>query len=102
MKAWMVVKSVEVQQGLHIAELEETNARLRIELVVAHTKVVEVEHLKQTLSSDYDGLHKEFDDLRTSHAVIVQEKRIWRRRSTRRHDDFRICCARNWLSFSAI
>jgi hypothetical protein len=69
----MVVKSVEVQQGLHIAELEETNARLRIELVVAHTKVVEVEHLKQTLSSDYDGLRKGFGEDGAREGTTISE-----------------------------
>jgi hypothetical protein len=44
------------------------------ELAAAYTKVAEVEHHEQTLSSDYDGHRKDFDDLQTSHAVIVQEK----------------------------
>jgi hypothetical protein len=59
----MVAKYVKVQQSLHIAELEEANVQLHVELAAAHTKVVEVEHHKRTLSSDYDGFHKDFDDL---------------------------------------
>jgi plasmid stability protein len=51
-----------------------TNVQLRIELAATHTKVVEVEHREQTLPSDNDGLHKDFDDLQTSHAAVVQEK----------------------------
>jgi hypothetical protein len=43
-------------------------------LATAHTKVAEVQHCEQTLSSDYDGLLKDFDDLQASHAAIVQEK----------------------------
>jgi hypothetical protein len=73
-KAWMVAKSVEVQQSLCVAELEEANARVRAELAAADTKVAEVERREQTLSSDYDGLRKDFNDLWTSHAAVVQEK----------------------------
>jgi hypothetical protein len=35
----MVVKSMKVQQSLRIAELEEANAQLHMELAAAHTKV---------------------------------------------------------------
>jgi hypothetical protein len=45
-----------------------------VELATTHTKVAEVEHHERTLSSDYDGLHMDFDDLGTSHAADVQEK----------------------------
>jgi hypothetical protein len=31
-------------------------------------------HHERALSSDYDGLRKDFNDLRTSHAAVVQEK----------------------------
>jgi predicted metallo-beta-lactamase superfamily hydrolase len=67
-------KYAEVPQSLRITELEEANTQLRTELAAAHTKVAEVEHHERTLSSDYDGLRKDFDDLRTSYAAIVQEK----------------------------
>jgi predicted nucleic acid-binding Zn-ribbon protein len=70
----MAVKSAEVQQSLCVAELEEANARLRVEHAAAHTKVAKVERRERTLSSDYDGLYKDFNDLRTSHAAVVQEK----------------------------
>jgi hypothetical protein len=33
---------------------------------------------------------------------LCKKKWIWRRRSTRRCNDFRICCARNWLGFDVI
>jgi hypothetical protein len=59
---------------LCIAELEEANTQLRAELAMAHTKVAELECHERTLPSDYDGLHKDFDDLRTSHVAVVQEK----------------------------
>jgi hypothetical protein len=35
---------------------------LRVELVAAHTKMAEVEHRERALSSDYDGLHRDFND----------------------------------------
>jgi hypothetical protein len=59
---------------LRVVELEEANAQLRVELAITNTKVAEVEHREQTLSSDYDGLCKDFDDLQTSHAAIMQVK----------------------------
>jgi chromosome segregation ATPase len=74
MKAQVSAKSAEVQQSLRNAELEEANARLRAELAAAHTKVAEVEHCERALSTDYDGLCKDFNDLWTSHAAVVQEK----------------------------
>jgi hypothetical protein len=40
------MKSMEVQQSLCIADLEEANARLHAELVAAHTKVAEAKHCK--------------------------------------------------------
>jgi hypothetical protein len=59
---------------LRAAELKEANTQLRVKLAAAHTKVAEAEHLEWTLSSDYECLHKDFDDLRTSHTVVVEEK----------------------------
>jgi uncharacterized protein involved in exopolysaccharide biosynthesis len=70
----VAVKSAEVQQSLRVAELEEANARLRVEHAAVHTKVAKVERRERTLSSNYDGLYKDFNDLRTSHAAVVQEK----------------------------
>jgi hypothetical protein len=67
----MATKSVDVQQSFRVAELEETNAQLRVLHASAHTKVAEVERRERTLSSDYDGHRKDFDDLWTSHAPVV-------------------------------
>jgi hypothetical protein len=39
----MAPKSVEIQQSLRVAELEEANAPLHAKLAAAHTKVAEVE-----------------------------------------------------------
>jgi chromosome segregation ATPase len=74
MKAQVAAKTAEVQQSLRIVELEEANAWLRMELAAAHAKVAELERHEQTLSSDYNGLHKDFNDLRSSHAAVVKEK----------------------------
>jgi chromosome segregation ATPase len=57
-----------------VAELEEANAQLLAELNAARSRLAEVEHHEQTLTSDYEGLHRDFDDLRTSHDAIVKEK----------------------------
>jgi hypothetical protein len=35
---------------------------------------VEVEHQELALTSDDEGLHRDFDNLRTSHDAIVNEK----------------------------
>jgi chromosome segregation ATPase len=70
----MAVKSMKDQQSLRVAELKEANTRLRAELASTDTKVAEVERREQTLTYDYDGLCKDFDDLWTSHTTVVQEK----------------------------
>jgi hypothetical protein len=51
-----------VQQNAHVVELEEAKAQLR------------VEHHEQPLTSNYEGLSRDFDDLRTLHDVVVKEK----------------------------
>jgi seryl-tRNA synthetase len=66
--------SMEVQQRSCVVELEEANAQLCAELATIHTKVVEVERREQSLTSDYDALHKDFNDLQTSHVAVVKEK----------------------------
>jgi hypothetical protein len=73
-KAQICVKSLEVEQHLCVAELEEANGQLRVELAATHTKVAEVEHREWCLTSDYDGLHRDFGDLQTYNATIVKEK----------------------------
>jgi hypothetical protein len=51
-KAQICVKSLEVEQHLCVAELEEANGQLRVELAATHTKVAEVEHREWCLTSD--------------------------------------------------
>jgi hypothetical protein len=73
-KAWISVKSMEVEQCSLIVELEEANTQLHVELAATHTKVAEVEHCERSLTSDYDGLRQDFGDLHTSHATVVKGK----------------------------
>jgi hypothetical protein len=63
-----------LQQNAHVAELEEANARLLVELNIARSRLAEVEHREQALTSNYEDLRKDFDDLRTSHDAVVIEK----------------------------
>jgi hypothetical protein len=62
-------KAAEVQQCSRIAELEEDNAQLHMELT-AHTKVAEDEHCERALTSDYADLRRDFSDF----ATAVKEK----------------------------
>jgi hypothetical protein len=73
-----------------------------VDLTAAHTKVAKVERCERALSSDYDDLCRDFNDLRTSHAAIVQEKADMEKTEHEKANDFTNCCAKNWLSFSVI
>jgi hypothetical protein len=71
-KSRIAKKSMVVQQNAHVAELEEANAQLLIELNATRSRLAEVEHREQALTSDYEGLCRDFDDLRTSHDTVVK------------------------------
>jgi chromosome segregation ATPase len=73
-KSRIAEKSAVVQQNAHVAELECTNAQLLVELNAARSRLAEVEHHEQALTSDYEGLCRYFDDLRTSHDATMKEK----------------------------
>jgi chromosome segregation ATPase len=73
-KSRIAEKSAVVQQNAHVAELEYTNAQLLVELNAARSRLAEVEHHEQALTSDYEGLCRYFDDLRTSHDATMKEK----------------------------
>jgi hypothetical protein len=45
-----------------------------VELNAARSRLADVEHHEQALTSDYEGLRRDFDDLRTSHDAVVKEK----------------------------
>jgi hypothetical protein len=74
MKSQIAERSVEAQQAAHVAELEKDNAQLRIELDAARSKLVEVEHREQALTSEYEDLKKYFESMCTSNDVVVSEK----------------------------
>jgi Mg-chelatase subunit ChlI len=63
-----------VQQNAHVAKLEEANAQLRVELNAAQSRLTEVELCEQALTSDNEGLCRDFDVLCTSHDAVVKEK----------------------------
>jgi hypothetical protein len=52
-----------------VAEVEESNDQLCAELATAQSRLAEVEHHEQALTSDYEGLK---NDLRSSHSIIVK------------------------------
>jgi hypothetical protein len=47
------------------------------------------------MTSAYEDLKKDFDELRSSHEVVVQEKPIWGRRSTRKRNGSETRCSRS-------
>jgi chromosome segregation ATPase len=57
-----------------VAELEEANAHLRAELNAAQSKLSEVEHREQAMTSAYENLRKDFNEMHSLHAAVVQEK----------------------------
>jgi ElaB/YqjD/DUF883 family membrane-anchored ribosome-binding protein len=73
-KSRIVKKSAEMQQTVRMAELQETNAQLRAELNAAQSKLSEVEHHEQAMTSAYEDLKRDFNEMRSSHAAVVKEK----------------------------
>jgi hypothetical protein len=73
-KSRIAEKSVLVQQNARVVELEEANAQLLTELIATRSRLAEVEHREQALTFDYEGLPRDFDDLRTLHDAAVKEK----------------------------
>jgi hypothetical protein len=72
----VAAKSAEVQQSLCIAELEEANTRLHMELAVAHTKVAEVEKdfgLATIVNENFGGIPS-IDMDGDDHSVFVGER----------------------------
>jgi uncharacterized protein (UPF0210 family) len=73
-KSRIAKKSAEVEQTVRVAELEEASAQLRVELIAAQSKLLEVEHHEQALTSTYEDLKKDFDEVCSSHVAVVKEK----------------------------
>jgi demethoxyubiquinone hydroxylase (CLK1/Coq7/Cat5 family) len=59
-KSRIAERSVEAHQAACVAELEEANAQLRMELDVVQSKLAEVEHRERALTSEYEDLKKDF------------------------------------------
>jgi regulator of replication initiation timing len=65
---------MEAQQVARIVELEEANAQLCAELDTARSKLAEVEHREQALTSENEGLKKDLEGVRTAHQAVVKDK----------------------------
>jgi hypothetical protein len=74
MKSRIAKKSVEVQQTARMAELEEVNAQLRELLNTSRSKLSEAEHRERAMTSAYEDLKRDFDEMHSSHAAVVKEK----------------------------
>jgi hypothetical protein len=59
---------------MRIAELEEANALLRVELDAAHSKLTEIEHRKRDLTSENEGLKRDLGDGCTARDATVKDK----------------------------
>jgi hypothetical protein len=73
-KSRIAKNSAEVEQTVRVVELEEASAQLRVELIAAQSKLSEVEHHEQALTSTYEDLKKDFDEVCSSHVAVVKEK----------------------------
>jgi hypothetical protein len=65
-----------MQQVMRVAEMEEANTLLRAELDTAHSKLAEVEHREQTLTSKNEGLKRDLEGARTARDVAVKDKEL--------------------------
>jgi chromosome segregation ATPase len=74
MKSRIVGKPIEVQRAARIAELENDIAQLHSKLDTAHSKLAEVEGHERALTSAYEEVKKDFNDLSSSHDVVLKEK----------------------------
>jgi regulator of replication initiation timing len=69
-----LAKSRSTQQVTRVAELEETNALLRVELDAARSKLVEIEHQGRALTFENEGLKRDLGAACTAHDVAVKDK----------------------------
>jgi hypothetical protein len=65
-----------MQQVMRVAEMEEANTLLRSELDTARSKLAEVEHREQTLTSKNEGLKRDLEGARTARDVAVKDKEL--------------------------
>jgi hypothetical protein len=73
-KSRIVWKAIEAQWATCVAKLENDNAQLRVELEIARSKLAEVEGRERALTSAYEEVKKDFNDLSSSHNAVLKEK----------------------------
>jgi regulator of replication initiation timing len=73
-----LVKSHSARQVARATELEGANASLGAELEAARSRLVEVERHKRTLTSENEGLRKDFEDALCTHETTVKDKELVR------------------------
>jgi hypothetical protein len=65
-----------MQQVTHILELEKAHALLPVDLDTSRSKLVEVGHREQTLTSENEGLKRDLECARTAHDAAVKDKAL--------------------------
>jgi regulator of replication initiation timing len=65
---------MEARRVALIAELEEANAWLHVELDAARSRLAEVEHHEQALTSKNKGLKKDLENARTTHNAVMKDR----------------------------
>jgi hypothetical protein len=72
MKSRIAGKAIEAQQAARVAELENDNAQLHAELDAARSKLAEVEGRERALTSAYEEVKIDFNDLSSSHDAVLK------------------------------
>jgi hypothetical protein len=72
MKSRIARKAIEAQQAARVAELENDNAQLCAELDATRSKLAEVEGRKRALTSAYEEVKIDFNDLSSSHDAVLK------------------------------
>jgi hypothetical protein len=96
-KSRIAEKSGEVQQTVWVTELEEANAQLHVELNATQSKSSEVEHHEQALTSTYEDLRKDIDDVHSLHAAVVKEEADLEKTEREKRDGSETHCAKKTL-----
>jgi hypothetical protein len=73
-KSQIVGKAIEAQRTARVAELENDNAQFHAELDAARSKLAGVEGRERALTFAYEEVKKDFNDLSSSHDVVLKEK----------------------------
>jgi uncharacterized protein (DUF342 family) len=73
-KSRIAGKAIEEQRAVCVAKLENDKTQLRAELDIARSKLAEVEGRERALTSAYEEVKKEFNDLSSLHDAVLKEK----------------------------